>query len=105
MWRLIAETDLTSQEIADRIGVGVNTVRRLVRMQQPPAPPRSRSSTGYWGVTANSARNRFLATLYHDGRHYSLKIHRDPESAARAYDAKARELGFPPEKLNFPDEA
>lgn len=103
IWRLIAETDLTSQEIADRVGVGVRSVNRLVRLDRMPDPPRSRSNTGYWGVSSNGARNRFDVTLYHDGKHYRLGVYRDMDDAARAYDAKGRELGFPPERLNFPD--
>ena len=104
VWRLIADTDLTNKQIAERLDVNVNAVYRTVRRGNIAEPPRSRSNTGYWGVTANGARNRFYAALTYRGRRYILGIHRDPESAARAYDAKGRELGFPPERLNFPEE-
>jgi hypothetical protein len=66
---------------------------------------RPRTNTGYWGVTANGARNRFSVSLYYDGRKYAFGWFKDVGEAARAYDAKARELGLPPERLNFPDEA
>jgi hypothetical protein len=65
---------------------------------------RPRTNTGYWGVTANGAGNRFSVSLYHDGRKYAFGWFKDVDEAARAYDAKARELRLPPERLNFPDE-
>ena len=63
-----------------------------------------RTNTGYWGVTANGAGNRFTVSLYHDGRKYAFGWFKDVVEAARAYDAKAREVGLPSEKLNFRDE-
>jgi hypothetical protein len=39
-----------------------------------------------------------------NGRQKWLGDLRDPIEAARLYDARARELGFPREKLNFPDD-
>jgi hypothetical protein len=63
-----------------------------------------RSSTGYWGVTANGAGNRFSVVIRVNGRQVSLGVFKDVAEAARRYDAVARELGFPPERLNFPDE-
>ena len=62
-----------------------------------------RTNTGYWGVTANGAGNRFTVSLYHDGRKYAFGWFKDVVEAARAYDAKACELGLPPDRLNFPD--
>ena len=105
MFYLCQATDLASLQIADRVGVGVQTVYRLVRLDQMPDPPRSRTNTGYWGVSSNGARNRFDVTLYHEGKHHRLGVYRDMVTAARAYDAKARELGFPPDRLNSPDVA
>jgi len=63
-----------------------------------------RTNTGYWGVTANGAGNRFTVSLYYDGRKYAFGWFKDVVEAARAYDAKAREVGLPSEKLNFRDE-
>ncbi len=62
------------------------------------------SNTGYWGVTGNGAGNRFMLTIRENGRQKHLGYVRDPIEGARIYDARARELGFPREKLNFPDE-
>lgn len=61
------------------------------------------TNTGYWGVSANSMRTRFVVTIREDGTQKSIGYVRDPIAGARLYDARARELGFPPEKLNFPD--
>lgn len=66
--------------------------------------PQPRSTSGYWGVTANGVGNRFWVYLRHNGRQVSLGYTTCPEEGARRYDAVARELGFPPEKLNFPDD-
>ena len=44
----------------------------------------------------------FKAELWFDGRGFCCGRHVWPETAARAYDAAARELGFDEETLNFP---
>ena len=64
----------------------------------------SHSNTGYFGVSANGAGNRFVVTIRENDRQKAIGYVRDPIEGARIYDARARELGFPPEKLNFPDE-
>ena len=52
----------------------------------------------------DGAGNRFWVYLTHQGRQISLGYTTCAIESARRYDAVARELGFPPEKLNFPDE-
>ena len=78
-----------------------------MRAQDRPGIPHttSRTNTGYWGVTVNGAGNRIDAWV-----RYGRRQHRDGRcqeliTAAKAYDAKARELGMPREKLNFPEDA
>jgi hypothetical protein len=107
----LAAGTVTQVELGERFGVTKQAINQIAlginwkAIGGPPAPPRPRTNTGYWGVTANGAGNRFTVTLHYDGVIYRLGTYRDAETAARAFDAKARELGFPPERLNFPDEA
>ena len=108
---LLAVGELNHREIGDLFGVSSQTVTSIAHRRvykhldgPDPAPKRPRSKSGYWGVTANGFGNRFFVTLQHEGVTYHLGTFRDAETAARAYDAKARELGFPRERLNFPDE-
>jgi len=54
----------------------------------------------YRGVTASGPR--WKAEIRHGGKHYSLGTHDLKADAARAYDAKARELGVLEVYLNFP---
>ena len=103
--------DVSRRAIAQQYGVSPQTIINIATRHTfrhvggpDPAPRGPRSRSGYWGVTMNGIGNRFFVNLQHEGRIYSLGTYRDAESAARAYDAKARELGFPPERLNFPDE-
>jgi hypothetical protein len=109
---LLAAGTVTQVELADRFGVtkqAINQIARGINWKAiggpPPAPARPRTNTGYWGVTANGAGNRFTVTLHHEGVIYRLGTYRDLEAAARAFDAKARELAFPRQRLNFPDES
>jgi hypothetical protein len=63
-----------------------------------------RTNTGYWGVSANGAGNRFYASIVINSNRRTLGSHRDPETAARRYDAAARAAGFPADRINFPEE-
>ena len=63
-----------------------------------------RSNTGYFGVSTNGARNRFMVMIWENGRQKYVGYVRDPIEGARLYDARARELGFARERLNLPDE-
>ncbi len=58
--------------------------------------------TGYRGVT--KAGNIFLARIWSKGKAYYLGSFPTAEEAARAYDAKARELHKEFAMVNFPDE-
>jgi hypothetical protein len=100
-------------ELASQYRVSPRTIKQIAthdtwkHVRGPKLAPNwgPRTNSGYWGVTANGAGNRFTVSLYHDGRKYAFGWFKDVVEAARAYDAKARELGLPPERLNFPDEA
>lgn len=57
--------------------------------------------TGVTPVVRNGI-HQWQAQLSHKGTNYYLGTHADAETAARAYDAKARALGWL-HKLNFPE--
>lgn len=65
-----------------------------------------RNISGYKGVSwhAGSKKWRAIACRRESGRlrYYSLGLHKDPVQAAKAYDAKARELFGEFARLNFP---
>ena len=110
--RLLGEGSATQADIARRHGVtqtAINKIARGLIWSHVDGPPvrhyiRPRTTTGFWGITANGAGNRFMANIHENGKTRCLGIFRDPVEAAKVRDARARELGFPREKLNFPDE-
>jgi hypothetical protein len=63
------------------------------------------NSSGYKGVDWCSRKRRWRAQIAKDGRHYSLGLFRDKSTAARVYDAAAREIHGAFASLNFPGEA
>ena len=64
------------------------------------------NSTGYKGVynTGDSKLNPYRAKIQKNSKVYCLGHYNTPEEAARAYDAKAKELFGEFAHLNFPDE-
>lgn len=60
------------------------------------------TSSKYKGVRWHTRDLCFEAKLKHKGKGYYLGYYRTEEEAARAYDAKARELFGDYAKLNFP---
>lgn len=110
--RLLAEGSASQSEIGRRYGVTHSTINEIAlrvtwKHVDGPAPRhhvRPRSNTGFWGITANGAGNRFMANILENGKLRCLGIFRDPVEAAKVRDARARKLGYPPEKLNFPDD-
>ena len=67
--------------------------------------PQSNNSTGFKGVVQASRGKRFIAQIGNGrGKHIRLGSYGTPEEAARAYDAKAKELHGEFAYLNFPDE-
>jgi len=62
----------------------------------------AQSRSGYHGVRWHQASGLWHAGIYHNGKRISLKYHKTKEEAARAYDAKAREVFGPAAILNFP---
>ena len=64
------------------------------------------NSTGYKGVydTGDSKTNPYSSKIQKNGKVYCLGHYNTPEEAARAYDAKAKELHGEYAQLNFPEE-
>jgi hypothetical protein len=107
----VAAGTISHTALADWYGISrayIDTLARgdarLAAGGQMQRRTRPRSNTGYFGVCANGAGNRFVVTIRENGKQKSIGYLKDPIEAARLYDARARELGFPPEKLNFPEE-
>ena len=69
-------------------------------------PRAGQGQAGYRGVTKSKAPRRknklWVAKLYHNKKQIWLGYYSTPEEAAKAWDAKAKELGYPENKLNFP---
>ena len=63
---------------------------------------RSDNTSGYKGVTWRKYRNKYRARIKFYGKNLLLGYFSSPEDAARAYDAKARELFGEFARLNFP---
>ena len=61
-----------------------------------------KTATGYMGVKQRD--QKWGAEIYKDRQYYYLGRYDTPEDAARARDAKARELYGDKARLNFPDE-
>jgi hypothetical protein len=59
-------------------------------------------ATSYRGVAFVSTRNIWTARIKHEGKRIFLGNFHSAEDAARAYDAKAREIFGDAAKLNFP---
>lgn len=64
----------------------------------------SKNRSGYKGVRYRADKRQWVANIGHLGKTYHLGMFQDAESAARAYDVKARELHGAHARLNFPDE-
>jgi len=62
------------------------------------------TSSRYKGVCFERGRHRWRVSIRDHGRQLNLGYFDDEEEAARAYDAKAREVFGEFAKLNFPDE-
>lgn len=60
-----------------------------------------RGTCEYLGVSWKKSHQRFTAQIRLGKKNHYLGLFEDAKEAAKAYDAKAVELGFPPERLNF----
>jgi len=95
--------------VVDHIdGSGLNNHPRNLRLctrRQNAYNSRSASgSSQYKGVTYDKATGKWRASINHQGKHHHLGLFDTERQAARAYDAKARELFGPYAYLNFPEE-
>lgn len=60
------------------------------------------SSSNYRGVSWHKRAGKWRAEIKHGTHRYHLGLFTDEAAAAKAFDAKARELGWPEYGLNFP---
>jgi len=65
---------------------------------------RKNNSSGFKGVSWYKRHDKWVAEIASHGTRHFLGYHDTPEEAARAYDAKAKELHGEFAYLNFPDE-
>lgn len=79
-----------------------SNLRVCTRGQNSRNTGKSKSNkSGYKGVCWASRRQSWLAQIKADGKNYFLGHYDDPIEAARAYDAKARELFGEFARTNF----
>lgn len=101
---------LTGWPLVDHAnGNGLDNRRGNLRPASPSqnnanARVRPGTSSGFKGVTWHGSSGKWLARTHLKGRVYRLGFFADPAEAARAYDAKARELFGQFARLNFPEE-
>lgn len=62
----------------------------------------SNNTSGFRGVYWDKALQKWRAKIKHDGQKYHIGYYNDLREAAQARDARARELGWPEEGMNFP---
>lgn len=60
------------------------------------------NTSGFRGVIFHKAAQRYAARIQVSGRCLHVGLFNSAEDAAQARDAKARELGWPEEGMNFP---
>jgi hypothetical protein len=106
---LLLHTFLTGWSRVDhRNGDGLDNRRVNLRPTSVAGNQRNQSrrvnnASGYKGVVATGNRWRAEITCNYEARHLGLFL--DPISAARAYDAAARELHGAFARTNFPEES
>lgn len=110
--RLVAEAFLptwdSSMQIdhinGDRSDNNAGNLRMVTAQGNQRAMINPRGSVCYRGVASSTPnkKNPFYARIREHGKTYCLGSFPTARLAARAYDAKAIELGFFPEALNFP---
>lgn len=64
---------------------------------------RSQNTSGYKGVTWHDLRKKWAARLKYNYQDIHIGLYNTPIEAARAYDAKAKELFGEFASLNFPE--
>jgi hypothetical protein len=96
------------EKVDHKNGDGLNNLMSNLRIttqagnQRGFAKIRSSNTSGFRGVSLNKLTQKFRAYLCHDGLLITVGFFPYREDAARARDAKARELGWPEEGMNFP---
>jgi hypothetical protein len=98
---------LPDASLVDHIdGDGLNNTRANLRPasgaeNQRNASRRRDNTSGFKGVSWDKREGKWRAYIHADGRQRHAGHHADPQTAARAYDAAARELHGEYASLNF----
>lgn len=98
----------TGQDVDHINGNGLDNQKRNLRLVGDSENQQNRhrwplNTSGYRGVTRIEKWNKWQAGIKRFGKSYHLGWHDTAEGAARAYDAKAREIYGPRALVNFPE--
>lgn len=106
MHRLILGLRSIPPWVDHKDGNGLNNRRDNLRIATPTQnsgnrkPQKTKHGHGFKGIFLR--RKKWQASIFHDGRRIRLGMFLTPELAARAYDAKAKEIHGEFARLNFP---
>lgn len=105
LMRLMA-TEHTQQEAAAIMGLPIEEVRWRIALGRKKLREAMGRALGVRGhphfVGVRKDCRKWVASIRQGRRYYHLGYYDTDELAAYAYDLKARELGVPEAKLNFP---
>ena len=106
-WLIDAPDDMLVDHInGDSLDCRRSNLRLCTQAQNVRNVPLYKNSTsGYKGVSQVVSTGRWMAYVNFDGERHNLGHYTTPKEAARAYDAKARELHGEFARLNFPNES
>ena len=110
MHRLLMDVEDPAVFVDHRDGDGLNNQRHNLRLSsnaqniRNQRPHADKASSRFKGVYQRPS-GKFRAQIMHAGRKIAIGTFGDEMAAARAYDAKARELHGDFARLNFPERA
>lgn len=98
-----AKTVAPTKTVAPKKRKNKNSKKRGASKKQKPT--KRKSSSGYRGVTWNKWHQKWTAQIRYGGKQHHIGVFVDPVTAARAYDAAARDHHGLKSVLNFPNES